>query len=325
MTPIIDMKTGATVTEAETIINANDVGELKGLLSSAREQGLSAAIIKIPARLLTIDEAYQTPIRTNRDLSYLINNFDDRKLLPLVVVPHDEEGRGYMVDGCGRWKATRILDEKREKEGLPRKYDKLECMVILNAPTEPKERRKFEAEEYAFQNKFVKKVSPLQKHGAFECLEDKAALIINELKEKYQFEFVLDKGNRHKGVLGSYSELFNICTVHGKECAEFIFEVCERAGFNIKCNGYSTYVMRALRDIWKYYPNKRKETTDYLAKWLREREPAQFKANAVARYGMLDCKTACSLYLEDLLVDNIGLSHVRYVDGKSVAILSKTA
>ena len=82
--------------------NSNDIGELRGLLASARSQGLKVAIIKIPVRLFAIDEKYQTSIRTNRSLKYLIDNFDDAKLLPVTGVPHDEEGKIYLVDGYGR-------------------------------------------------------------------------------------------------------------------------------------------------------------------------------------------------------------------------------
>ena len=47
-----------TVETAPTY-NANNIGELRGLLASARSQGLTVAIIRIPARLFTIDEKYQ--------------------------------------------------------------------------------------------------------------------------------------------------------------------------------------------------------------------------------------------------------------------------
>ena len=201
-------------------------------------------------------------------------------------------------------------------------YEYLDCMVILNAPTEAEARRMYEAEQYAFQNKNVSRVTPLQKHGAYRCMKHPAVLIIDKMKEKYGFLLSKEKGQREAGVLGSYSEMFGICNANGEECADYIFDVCRRAGFHIKPNGYATYVVRALKDIWKFYPEHREDTAGYLADWLREREPANFKAKAVARYGMLDYKTACSLYLEDLLVDNLDLSHVRYVEGKSVTRVS---
>lgn len=294
--------------------NANEIGELKGLLASAREQGLRTAIIKIPVRLFAIDETYQTPIRTNRNLSYLISNFDDNKLLPVTGVPHNEEGKIYLVDGYGRWKASQIVDAE--------KYKALECLVILNAPTEPRERQKFEAEQYAFQNIGTKRITPIEKQGAFYCMEYPAAITMEELRKKYGFTYVNEKGKRSAGVLGSYNEMFRVCEKYGQACADYILTVCEKARFNIKPNGYSTYVVIALRDIWRFYPEHREDTSSFLSKWLREYEPAKFKSKAVARYGMLDQRTACSLYLEDLVVDNIDLSHVRAVEGKLVTMIA---
>ena len=80
-------------------VNIANVGELKGLLAASRSMGMTVVILKIPVRLFVIDPRYQTPNRTERDLNYLIRNWDERKLLPLIGVPHDEEGLMYIVDG----------------------------------------------------------------------------------------------------------------------------------------------------------------------------------------------------------------------------------
>lgn len=292
-------------------VNNADIGELKGLLASAREQNLPVAIIRILVRLFAIDPMYQTPNRTERDMRYLVDNFDDRKLLPVTGVPHDEEGKVYLVDGYGRWQASQQVD--------PQKYETLACMVILNAPKERKARQKFEAEQYAFQNKNVAKMRPIQKHGAMEILEDPAVLAMDEMQKKYGFLYAREKGQRESGVLGSYAETYDIARRWGVECLDYIFSICENAGFDRKTNGYGAYVMRGLRDMWKYYPENRKETAQFLSNYLRKFEPVKFKANAISRYLMLDPKTATSLYLEDLLVDNIALSHKRRVEGKSVS------
>jgi hypothetical protein len=292
-------------------INTNEVGELKGLLASAREMGLPVAIIRIPVRLFAIDPMYQTPNRTERDLRYLVSNFDERKLLPVTGVPHDEEGKVYLVDGYGRWQASQMVD--------PNKYETLPCMVILNAPVESKARQKFEAEQYAYQNVNVAKMRPIQKHGALEVLEDKAVIAMNMMQEKYGFLYAKDKGNRECGVLGSYAETYAIAKAYGIEGLDYIFSVCQNAGFDRKANGYATNIMRGLRDVYRYYPEHRKETAKFLSEYLRRFEPCKFKANAISRYLMLDPKTATSLYMEDLVVDNISLSHKRKVEGKSVS------
>lgn len=315
MNNILKVKTNGTETTATVDRDTfRNIGRLEGLLSEARKKGKRTTIIDIPVELLAIDEKYQTPLRTDRKLNYLINNFDDNRLLPLTVVPHNEEGKAYVVDGYGRLKASQIVN--------PEKYKTLECMVILTAPEEPEERRRFEANEFRCQTEGISAVKPLHKHGANLCLHDRPATEIQELMEEYGFIFVKEKGNRSNNILGSYSELYNICRSNGKECAKWIFDVCKKARFDEKSNGYSTYVMRSLRDIWKFYPENRNEVADYISLWLREREPQNFKAKASARYGLLDYKLACSLYLEDLVVDNVDLSHVRTVEGRTVTLIA---
>ena len=297
-------------------MNNAEIGELKGLLAEARRQGKKAVIVSIPRKMFAIDAAYQTPNRTERDMNYLINNWDDNKLLPVVGVPHDEEGLVYLVDGYGRVTASNVVDAK--------KYEYLECLVILNAPSDPRERQKFEAEQYAFQNKQVAKMTPLQRHGALEILGDKAVLALNSCKRKYNFLYSAEKGKREEGILGSYSETYIIAQKHGEDCLDYIFSVCQEAGFDRKPNGYSTSVFRALRDMYRLYPNNRKETAQFLGSYLRKYDPMRLKSNAVTRYSMLDYKMAMSLYVEDLCVDNVGLTHKRIVEGKSVTEI-KTA
>ena len=296
--------------------NNADIGELKGLLASARSQNLPVAIIRIPVRLFAIDPMYQTPNRTERDMRYLVNNFDDRKLLPVTGVPHDEEGKIYLVDGYGRWQASQQVD--------PKKYETLACMVILNAPTERKARQKFEAEQYAFQNLNVAKMQPIQKHGALEILEDEAVLALDAMQKKYGFLYAKEKGQREGGVLGSYASTYSIARQHKANCLDYIFSVCRESGFDRKPNGYASYIMKGLSDMWRYYPENREETAEFLGTYLRKFDPAKFKANAQSRYILLDFRMAISLYMEDLIVDNISLSHKRKVEGRSVTEI-KTA
>lgn len=284
-----------------------NVSELRGLLAEAKRSSADVAIIKIPARLLAIDESYQTPLRTERDLGYLINNWDERKLLPLIVVPHEEVGLCFITDGQGRWKASQFINEK--------KYEYLTCLVILNAPKDPVERRKFEAEQYVYQNKNVAKITPLQKHGGLRILGDPAVHGLDKMKDKYGFTYTYTKGQREHGVLGSYTEAIEICKTRGIDCLDYIFEICARSGFDRKSNGYSSYVLRMLRDVWTLYANNRYDTKEFLSDYLRDYEPNTFKAQAVTKYPMLEIRTACSLYVEDLVVEHLELKQSREISG----------
>lgn len=309
----------ATSNKAKEIMkttNVGDVSELRGLLAAAKASGKDVVLIRIPARLFAIDTRYQTPIRTERNLSYLINNFDEAKLLPLTGVPHEDEGLVYLVDGYGRWKATQFINEV--------KYEYLDVMLILKAPKDPEERLKYEAEQYAFQNKNVAKMTPLQKHGALKILGDEAVIALDELKDIYGFEYTYGTGQRRENVLGSYSEALDICKSKGKDCMDYVLSICQKAGFDRKTNGYAVAVIRAFKDIYTLYANDRNATREFLGKYLRQYDPNTFKSFAVTKYPTLDYKGAVTLYTEDLVVEGLGLKQSREVVSDKLVFI-KTA
>ena len=291
------------------------VDKLEGLTKMYTDIHEDIAIIKIPVDLMEVDTRYQTDERTERDLQYLVRNWDERKLMPLMGVPHWEEGKVYIVDGYGRWIASQIVDKK--------KYKDLKVQVILNAPTDPEERLRFEAEMYAFQNRDVKDPTAIQKHGAMMVLHDPATEKLEELRKQYGFEYVANKGTREASVLGSYTVTLGLCKIDNGNCAKYVFDICAGAGFDRKPNGYSTYIMRALRDIYKLYANNRESTKSFLIEEFRSITPVRLKANAVVKYPMLDTKIAVSLYIEDLVVENLGLEQSREVAGTKVVPIKK--
>lgn len=288
--------------------NKGNVSELKGLLKAAMDAHMNAVIVRIPVELLAIDESYQIPERTARSLDYLTKNWDDNKLLPLAGVPHWEEGLVYLFDGYGRWISSQLIKEPKPD---------LQVMVILNAPTNPTERRIYEAKMYAFQNVGTARITAVQKHGAMLLMHDKATEILESMRKTYGFEYVETKGNRAASVLGSYTEALFMCR-QGADLADFIFRVCKKAGFDRKANGYSTYVMRALRDMYKLFPDNRTDVEKTLVKYLRRIEPVFLKAESVTQYPLVDFKIACSLFLEDIIVRDLKEKHRREVENGKV-------
>lgn len=295
--------------------NKGDKSLLQGLTKMYRDAGYKVAIVEIPVEILEIDTRYQTEARTERDLRYLTNGWDENKLLPLIGVPHWEEGKVYLVDGYGRWIASQIVNKE--------KYEYLTVLLILNAPSNKQKRLEFEAEMYAYQNKQVAKMTAIQKHGAMLVLHDNATEILEKMKEKYGFEYTTVKGNREASVLGSYTETLRLCNLDNGKAAEYVFDICEGAGFDRKSNGYATYVMRGFRDMYKLYADNREDTKEFLIKELRKITPMTLKANAVVKYPMLEFKTAVSLYLEDMVVNNLGLEQSREVLGTRLVSIKK--
>lgn len=293
----------ATFTRVSGKENNGNVGLLNGLTRDVRRLNSRTAIISLPVELLDIDEGYQTDARTERDLEYLTKNWDENRLLPLVGVPHWETGKVMIVDGFGRWIASQIIDKE--------KYAELEVMLLLNAPEDATERRKFEAEQYAFQNKTVAKMQPVQAHGALLIMEKEEAIILEEMKEEYDFEYMSKSGRRKAGVLGSYGTALKLCKVDNGACARYVFDICKDSAFDRKPNGYSNAMLQALGDMYRLFTNERDRAKEFLGEYLRERTPMILKADAVHKYPMLDARLALSLHIEDLFVENLSFDRVR--------------
>ena len=307
---------------AKYIVSENDkreaqarIRELKAYVKEAIDSGKRNIIVKLPRYFFRIDPEYQIPVRTNRDLGYLLGNFDDDKLLPLQGVIHWELGLVFLFDGYGRLVVTDILNEERG-DG---KYDYLEVMIPLTAPNEPEARQKYEAEMYATQNTAVAKMTPLQKHGALRIMKDPTVLAMDVLEAKYGFGYANTRGQRDANIIGSYMEFYRDIKGLGIEFGDYFFSLCKDARMNDKVNGYSVYIMRAVRDAYKMYPEYRKEIYNILGSYMRERTVAIIKSDGVSTYPMIDQIMAVSMHMEDIVTEYLGINKIRTVkDGKVI-------
>ncbi len=198
------------------------------------------AVAWIPLDILYVDSRYQG-LRTHKQLNRLRKKFDKKKLSNIVVVPHYDENRFAIVDGQGRW----LLAEEMGfgEIGLP-------ATILMDAPDDPEERLEFEADFFINQNAEVEPVKPIEKHNAKVIKKDKAATIVDNLIKEYDIKLMRDGGAREQSVLGSYTETYAIANYQGEECLKFIFSIIKEAGWDHETNGYSTAVMRALREAW---------------------------------------------------------------------------
>jgi len=257
----------------------------------------------VPLSCCFVDSRYQG-MRTHKHLNRLKNKWDERKLTPIILVPHPEEYIFAVVDGQGR---CLVAPEK----GMER----LNAIILMDAPEDLDERLKFEAEYFIGQDSEVENVKPLEKHLSRVIIGDSAAVSLDKLLNKYGIKFVATKGNRGESVLGSYTDTYSIAKVHGEKCLDFIFSIIENAGWNKETNGYATFVMRALRETWVIHPNERKEIHSFLSKELRQIDPVLFSSNAKTKYPKRDHRVSCVLYVEDLVCDGLGIEKKIYVDG----------
>ena len=298
--------------ETRRIEQFNDiVANIKPLMTvgKGKNQRAITGSAVVPLSCCFVDSRYQG-MRTHKHLNRLKNKWDERKLTPIILVPHPEEYRFAVVDGQGR---CLVAPEK----GM----DRLNAIILMDAPEDLNERLKFEAEYFIGQDSEVENVKPLEKHLSRVIIGDSAAVSLDKLLNKYGIKFVATKGNREESVLGSYTDTYSIVKVHGEKCLDFIFSIIDNAGWNKETNGYATFVMRAMREVWIAHPNDRKEIHRFLSKELREIDPALFSANAKTKYPKRDHRISCVLYVEDLVCDGLGIEKKIYVEnGKKVKI-----
>lgn len=255
-------------------------------------------IYAVPLSLCFIDERYQG-LREHRYLSRLESRWDERKLGPITLVPHLEESRFAVVDGQGRIRVA-------EKLG----YECLQAIILLDAPTDPVERLKFEAEIFVGQDDETEKVRALEKHPARVILEDEAATILEKMFKKYDIKYADTKGARAISVLGSYPTTYAMAKSHGYYCLDWIFSIIKNAGWDKEPNGYATFVTETLKYVWTTFQTRadRDIIKNYLSDKFRDIDPTLFSSQARARYPMRrDTRACCKLYVEDMIYEGLGL------------------
>lgn len=293
--------------EARRIEQFNDVmANAKPMITEGKGRNLRTitASACVPLNLCFVDPRYQG-LRSHKRISRLESKFDTRKLTPITLVPHYEEHRYAVVDGQGR---TIVAPKK----GL----DRLFATILMDAPEDPVERLKFEAEYFIGQDSEVESVKPLEKHLARVIIGDEAATAIDKLLNKYSIQITRATGRRKESVLGSYSDTYEIASRHGEKCLDYIFSIIENAGWNKESNGYSTFVMRALKEIYVQHPADRDATHRFLSAELRKSTPFLFSSKAKTKYPVRDHRRACALYIEDMVCDGLGIERRIYQDNK---------
>ena len=265
------------------------------VMSNLLISGTKACAV-IPRELMSVDPAYQRlETRNHRKIKAMHDNFDHMIMDALLVVPHPEECTFSIVDGYGRFIAS---------EGI---LDKLECVVITSAPSDPDERRHFEASIFTRQSLYTEKVTPLQMHKANLILGEPNAVALQEVVDEYNLSIAEDKGVRKPGTIGSYTSAYRIIKAKGKIAYESIISTCCKAGYNLSGDGLCDKIIRNLYKIYCFYGDIG------LVKVLpimRGTEPSTLKAKGIAAYPER-VELSLALYLQDYLV-SLGCRVFRY-------------
>ena len=292
-----------------TVMNPQTQTEFQ--IKSAIALGMNILYAKFPVAAMEIDYRYQRSAETDR--SKLMKHWDEHKLQPLTCVYHFDERKLYVVDGLGRLTVSQQID--------PDRYRELYCCVILDAPTDPDKRLKFEAKLFADQDDGTTKPRPIEKHNARVIREDPVAIYLENAKKKYGFNWSSCHGGKQiPGVIGDYTSVYKITNVNGEGCMDYILDIIHMSGFDRKANGYARFVLNALRDMYKFYPSLRDvvSSTEILSEYLREIDSEHLKAFAVQRYPMLSVLSAVSLFVEDVYVERAKVVHKRKRNGSKV-------
>ena len=162
-------------------------------------------------------------------------------------------------------------------------------------------------------------MTPIQNHGALKIIGEPSVVLFEKLRDKYNFDFGFGKKTSKKiNTIGSYSETLNMIKARDEKCFDFIFSTLIACGFDKQVNGYSTYVLRAMRDIYDNYGDK-KEIVNAIVEILRGITPEQFKSYAITKYPNLEYRSACTMYLEDEVCRVTKKKNKRYIHNNKIA------
>ena len=288
--------------EERRIEQFNDVmANAKPMITEGKGRSLRTitASACVPLSICFVDPRYQG-MRSHKRLNRLDLHFDKRKLAPITLVPHYEEYRFAVVDGQGR---TIVAPRK----GM----DRLFATILMDAPEDPVERLKFEAEYFIGQDSEIEPVSSLEKHLARVIIGDPTATTLDKLLKRYDIKFTQSPGNRKESVLGSYPTTYEIAK-RGEKCLDFIFSIIKNAGWNHEKNGYGTFVMIPLERMWVEHSEDRERIDNFLSDYLRQINPSIFNTEAKVTYPKRDNRAACTLHLEDILCESLGIERKIY-------------
>ena len=297
--------------EARAILFDSIMENIKPLEMDDKGNVITASA-RIPLSLLFVDERYQ---RKHREASVqrLKKNWDVRKLAPILVAPHVEEKRFSIIDGGNRETVMEML-------GIP----SATATIMMMAPTSDAERLVFECDIFADQDAESDKMKLVEKHKSNVIRGNKAACLIQKMMTQYDVTYTSIQGQRDKAILGSYSDVYEIAdTIDGEKILEFCFSVIENAGWHDEANGYAIYVFRSLKAAWQAHPHNREEIFTFLSNELRQYDPELLSASARARYPKRDYRTACVLYIEDMIVEGLALQRRIYTDGDKKYMIIK--
>lgn len=266
----------------------------------------------VPIESLEIDLRYQRdPQLAKGKIKHLVDNWNPYKMDSLRIVPHPETYTFSVVDGGHRLEALKIMGASG-----------VECEVLLGLSDDPDERLKEEAFIFSTQNKQKNILYPTQTHNANLICGVKANIIVDNLCKKYHIPLKKNLRGRTKSThLAGFDRALKIANSHGEEMLDNIFNVICSSRWNLSSKGLGNLVLTTIKHILSLHPEHTEVIVNALIEYFTPIDPSQFFANAYTKYPERKEQERLVLFLEDYLVETLGLTRV--YSGGSVTTAAK--
>ena len=269
------------------------------VMTSLRKVG-NKFFATIPLTLLFADKRFQ---RNSKSAHFKIKRLVDRwnpdKMDALKVVPHGETCNFSVVDGFHRLTALKMMG-----------ITTVECEVILSFSENPDERLVQEAMLFATQYDEVDHLHPVDKHNANLVIGVKENVIVDSLCKKYHIPLKTSLQGRTKlAHLAGFTAALSIARVNEKILDDVFYILCE-ARWNLAAKGLSSLTLKTLSGILSLHPEHRTDIINTLIEYFTPIDPAQYYANAYVKYPERREQERLVLFLEDYLVDTLGITRV---------------
>lgn len=304
MGKVVEMKAATQTQETATeVVNKNkpmhqkDVYDL--VLNSLRKVG-NKYYASIPLTLLFADKRFQRNSRSAHvKIKRLVDRWNPNKMDALKVVPHGETCSFSVVDGFHRLTALRMMG-----------VTTVECEVVLGLSENPDERLVQEAFLFATQGDEIDRLLPVDKHNANLVLGVKENVVVNSLCAKYHIPLKTSLQGRTKvSHLAGFTAALSIARVNEKLLDDVFYILCE-SRWNLAAKGLGALTLKTVSGILSLHPECKDDIIKSLIEYFTPIDPAQYFANAYAKYPERKEQERLVLFLEDYLVETLGITRV---------------
>lgn len=269
----------------------------------------------IPLEILATDSRYQRDALTRENkIKFLMDNWDADLMDPIRVSPHPEEALFYIVNGFHRVEAMRRMGATD-----------IEAEVLIDMPSDPKQRLIAEAKLFGNQLKAVDTLTAVQSHNANVLAGVEANILLEKIAEKYNVNMKPTNCKAREKRINTVTAFVTALNAakKGEQLLDDIFDIICYAGWNMGTDGFTHWVIQALNNILSMHPDMREASKTALKEYFRTREVENVLAEATVKYPLRKKGAQMTLFLEDYLHNTINMPYV-YTKAEDIATVTAT-